>query len=230
MPVTRPSSSPRKRTGLVSSRNSTPSSSAWWTSSARAGISSWSGGRRCRRSRRPGAGPCGRSPWPRCRRRSGHVLALDDGRVVLGEGIGLHQVGAGQVLVGGIDADEVLAGNLHEDGQAGADAEEDGVELLQQFVHGITAADDRVDFDLAPQAFQEVTFLGHDGLGQAEFGDAVDQHAARPVQGLEDGDFMALLDQVAGHGEAGGTGADHGHLLPGGLGLGRQDVFAVLRS
>ena len=47
------------------------------------------------------------------------------------------------------------------------------------------------------------------------------------MQGLEHLDCVAFLDQVAGHGEAGGTGAHHRHLLAGGLGLGRQDVLAV---
>ena len=48
------------------------------------------------------------------------------------------------------------------------------------------------------------------------------------MQGLEHVDFVALLDQVAGHGQAGGTGAHHRHLLAGGFGLGGQDVLAVL--
>ena len=99
---------------------------------------------------------------------------------------------------------------------------------LQEFIHGFGAADDRVDFDLDAHAFQEVTFLGDDGLGQTEFRDAVEQHAAGAVQGLEDGTSVALLDQVAGHGQAGGTGAHHRHLLAGGFGLGGQDVLAVL--
>ena len=113
-------------------------------------------------------------------------------------------------------------------GKPGADAQEDGVEAFQEFIHGFGAADDRIDFDLDPHAFQEVTFLGDDGLGQTEFRDAVEQHAAGAVQGLEDVDFVAFLDQVAGHGQAGGTGAHYRHLLAGGLGLGGQDVLAVL--
>ena len=70
----------------------------------------------------------------------GDILAFDDGRVTFGEGIGLHQVGAGQVFVGRIDADEMFAGDLQEDRQPGADAQEDGVEaLLQEFIHGFAS-------------------------------------------------------------------------------------------
>ncbi len=44
----------------------------------------------------------------------------------------------------------MLAGDLQEHGQAGAHAQEDRVEAFQQFVHGLGAADDRVDLDLGP--------------------------------------------------------------------------------
>ena len=53
-----------------------------------------------------------------------------------------------------------------------------------------------------------------DVLRQAELGDAVDQHAADLVQRLEDGDVVALLDEVAGGGEAGGAAADEATFLP----------------
>ena len=47
--------------------------------------------------------------------------------------VGGHQVDAGEVFVGGVDALEVLAGDVHEHRQAGAVGDEDGVELLAQF-------------------------------------------------------------------------------------------------
>ena len=52
-----------------------------------------------------------------------------------------------------------------------------------------------------PASFSHL--VGDDGLGQTELGDAVDQHAAGGVQGLKDGDLIALLGQVAGAGQAG---------------------------
>ena len=48
------------------------------------------------------------------------------------------------------------------------------------------------------------------------------------MQGLKDGDLMALEDQVAGHRESGGAGAHHRHLLAGGVGLGGQDLLAMV--
>ena len=55
-------------------------------------------------------------------------LPTGNRRVVLREAVGLHQVGARQVLVGRVDAVQVLAGNVQEPGQAGAGAQEDGVD------------------------------------------------------------------------------------------------------
>ena len=79
-----------------------------------------------------------------------------------------------------------------------------------------------------PSAFSLSTSLWHDGLGQTELGDAVDQHAAGGVEGLENGDLIAHLGQVAGAGQAGGAGADHGDLVAVGLGLLRHGVQHVL--
>ena len=44
-------------------------------------------------------------------------------------------------------------------------------------------------------------------------GNAVDQDAARLLQGFEDGDVVAFFHQLACHGNAGGTGADDGDLV-----------------
>ena len=62
----------------------------------------------------------------------GHVAATDDGhavavqhRRVRGLPVGAHEVDAGEVLVGGVDALEVLAGHVHEHRQARADGDED---------------------------------------------------------------------------------------------------------
>ena len=43
-----------------------------------------------------------------------HAPPADDRRVVVGKGVGLHQVRAGEILVGRVDAAEVLAGHAHE--------------------------------------------------------------------------------------------------------------------
>ncbi len=75
------------------------------------------------------------------------ALAVEDRSV--GVGIpGPHEVDPGQVLVGRVDALQVLAGDVHEDGQAGADGDEDRVELGSQLGQGECLADDRVRLDL----------------------------------------------------------------------------------
>ena len=154
----------------------------------------------------------------------GHLLALQvhDGSVCALP-VGLHQVDAGEELVGGVDALQVLAGDVHEHGQAGAGADEHGLELhlLHQLVDGDGPANHRVGLDLHAQVLQPVHFLLDDGLGQTELGDAVDQHAAGQVQGLEHGDLIPLPGQVAGAGQAGGAGADDRHAMAVGGGSGR---------
>ena len=128
---------------------------------------------------------------------------------------GAHQVDPGEVFVGAQHALEVLAGHVHEDRQPGADRDEDRVELLAQLGQGVRLADDRVRLDLDAVGDQPVDLGLDDGLGQAELGDAVDQHAARGVEGLEDGDVVAGPGELAGGGQPGRTGADDRDALAG---------------
>ena len=129
-------------------------------------------------------------PQRRARRVHGHVAAADHGHlfahahggVRLREGVGLHQVDAGQKLVGRVDAVEVLAGDALEARQARAGADEHGlVALVKQFFQRHGAADDHVGFDLHAQRLDGGDLLAHKALGQAELGNAVDQHAAGGV-------------------------------------------------
>ena len=66
-----------------------------------------------------------------------------------------------------------------------------------------------------------------DRLGQAELGNAVDEHAAQLVQRLKDAHAMALLDEVAGGGEAGRAAADDGHAFARGRRDGGQAELAA---
>src|SRR5699024_10719822 len=160
----------------------------------------------------------------------GHLFSHVDVGVAVAA-VGLHQVGAGQELVGGVDALQAFAGDAHKAGQAGAGADKDGLVAVfaHQLVHGQDAADDHVALDVHAQGLQALDLLLDDGLGQAELGDAVHQNAARHVQGLVDGDLIAHLGQVAGGGQAGRARADDGHLVPveGGHGGAGMDVFPV---
>ncbi len=162
----------------------------------------------------------------------GHVAAADDGggAGVLQGGVvplpvGLHQVDTGQVLVGGVHPRQGLAGDAHKHGQARAGTDEHGlIALLKHFVNVEGLADDHIGLQIHAQGGELVHLVLHDGLGQAELGDAVHQHAAGGVEGLEDGDLVAVLGQIAGAGQAGGAGAHHRHLDAIGLGLLRHGV------
>ncbi len=57
--------------------------------------------------------------------------------------------------------------------------------------------------------------MPHDLLRQAEFGDAVDEHAADLVQGLEHGDLVPLDRQIAGAAQSGRPAADDRHFFTG---------------
>ena len=104
-------------------------------------------------------------------------------------------------------------------GQTGARGDEDGVEALlgHQLVDGDRAPDDDVGLEANAHLAQRCSDLAPDDvLRQAELGDAVDEDAADLVQGLEDGDLVAALDEVARGAEGRGAAADDGDPLAGG--------------
>ncbi len=61
---------------------------------------------------------------------------------------------------------------------------------------------------MTPSSLQPVDLGLDDVLRQAELRDAVDEHAAGGVEGLEDRDVVAELGELAGRGQAGRPGAD----------------------
>ncbi len=103
-------------------------------------------------------------------------------------------------------------------GRPGAVGDEHRVEFLGDLVHGEGSADDHVALDLHPQGLEVLHLPVDDGLGQAELGDAVAQHPAGVVQGLEHVHLVPHARQFAGGGEAAGARAHHGHLETGLLG------------
>ena len=181
-------------------------------------------------------------PQRRARRVHGHVAAADHGHLLahahggvgLREGVGLHEVDAGQKFVGRVHAVEVLAGDALKARKPRAGADEHSVvALVEQFVQGDRAADHGVCLDLHAQRLDGGDLLAHQALGQAEFGDAVDQHAAGGVQRLVDGYIVTQLGEVARAGQARGAGADHGHataVLLGGLRRGAALCHGVVRA
>jgi len=145
---------------------------------------------------------------------NGDLFAGADGGLAGGQ-ISLHQVGAGQKLVGRVDALQALAGDAHEAGQTGTGAYEHGLVavLVHQLVDGEHLANDHIALKINAHLLQAVDLLLHDGLGQTELRDAVHQHAAGHMQGLVNGDLIAKLCQIACGGQAGRACADDGHLV-----------------
>ena len=107
-----------------------------------------------------------------------HIAAADDGDLpagadggLAGGQISLHQIGAGEELVGGVDALQALARDAHEAGQAGTGTHEDGLVavLTHQLVDGEHLADDPIalksDFILS---LCELVVGGKDGLMPVE--------------------------------------------------------------
>ena len=133
--------------------------------------------------------------------------------------VGGHQVHAGEILVGGIDALEVFAGHIHEHRQARAVRDVNGVELLAQFRQGVSASDDDVALDLHAHFLQALDFLLHDFFRQPKLRDAVNQNAARFVQRFVNRHVMPAADQFAGRSQTGRPGADNCHAFAGGRGL-----------
>ena len=157
----------------------------------------------------------------------GDVARADDGRHVDGHERGVvalvvsvHEVDAGEELVGGEHAAVAQTGDVLELRQAGARADEHGLVLVvaeevvgvlaEQLVDAHALADGRVAHDVDAHGHELVDLLLHDGLRQTELGDAVSQHAAGLVEVLIDGHVVAELGQVARAGEAGRAGADDG--------------------
>ena len=150
----------------------------------------------------------------------GHIAAADNGGAFphFNGGIGMrkvisfHQIGAGQKLIGAVYAVEVFSGDLHEIGQTGTAADVDGVETVigLQLIQRQHFADDHIALDVHALIFQGFDLFFHQLFGEAELGDAVDQHAAGLVESFKDRHLIAQLDEISGHGETAGAAADDG--------------------
>ncbi len=158
----------------------------------------------------------------RARRVHRHVAAADDGdflrlenRRVVVLPVSLHQVDPREELVGGVDAHKALPRDVHEPRKAGPRADEHGLKaVLEQLVDRKDLADHHVRFNLDALPPEAVDLPLHNLLGQAELRDAVHQHAAGGVQGLEHRDRVPHGGEVARAGQASRPGPHHGDLMP----------------
>ena len=132
------------------------------------------------------------------------LLALIDGGVVFFFP-GVHEVGAGEHLIGREDTVEVLAGYVHEAGKPCSRADEHGVEALfiHEGVYGESAPHHYVCLDLHAELLHACHLSGHYALlGETEFRNAVYEHASSLVEGFEDCHVVAEASKVAGAGES----------------------------
>ena len=141
-----------------------------------------------------------------------HVAATDHGdfladivRGLIAFLIGEQQVVTRQELVGRNHAAEVLARHVHHHREASARADKHSLKAFafHQLVDGDGAADDHVFLKLGAQLTHTIHLFLHDGvLRQTERRNAIHQHTAQLVQGLEDGDVVTHGEQVFGAGQA----------------------------
>ena len=159
-----------------------------------------------------------------------HGLAVPEGRVRLVLVVGLHEVRAGEVLVGAEDAREVLAVDAHELRQARARAHEDGVKaVLREEVRNLArTADAVVRLDLHADLLKTLDLVLDDRLRETELRNAVDQDAAALVEGLEHRDLVTGLGAVRRAGDRRGTRTDDRDLLAGLRRAGHGLLVAVL--
>ncbi|MPM60295.1 hypothetical protein SDC9_107146 [bioreactor metagenome] len=143
--------------------------------------------------------------------------------------IRLHQVAAGQVLVGRENTYVVLPLNPHELGKAGTRTYEYCIKAIT--IHQIAdltgLAHQIVALDLNAHLHQIVQLMLHDLLGKTEFRNSVDQYATCFVQGFEHHYLMPFPAQVSCSGDACGTSTHHRHFLAS-LCLDGRDFFQIM--
>ncbi len=120
-----------------------------------------------------------------------------------------RQVAAHDELGGLVNASQILAGQLDGMPERGADAQEEGVVLLQQVVHLDISPDAGVEDEFHADEAQVSDLFIHDRLAQFEAGDAVDEQAAGSGPFFVNDDCMPAAGELFGDGDAGRTAADN---------------------
>ncbi len=129
------------------------------------------------------------------------------------------EVATDEEFGGAVDAFEVFAFDAHFVADAGAGADEDGVEaLLEEFVDGDVAADVGVADEGDAHGLEVGDVFVDDVFAHFEVGDAVDEDAAGLGPVFVDGDAVPFVGELFGDGEAGGAGADDGDFEAGRFG------------
>src|ERR1035437_2051049 len=144
------------------------------------------------------------------------ALQIEHRLVISWKLVGLHQVDASQEFIRGVDAVEMLTRNVHELRESGAGADVDCVVTFfsDEFIDGHGSTYDHISLELDSHLAHVVELLVDDLFGQAEFGNAIDEHTAEFMERFKNTNLVTLLDEIAGNGETRGTAAYDGELLP----------------
>ena len=124
-----------------------------------------------------------------------------------------------------VDAVEIDAGNGEIAAAMRADCNQDGIEVAAQIGDGEVAAGRMIEFQRDIAGGENLAHLRfHHVAGQAIFGQAEIEHAARHLRGFKDGDGVAHQGKIVGGRKSHRTGAHDGN-AKGKLGLGAAGVY-----
>ena len=122
---------------------------------------------------------------------NGDFFVSLDGRCRMGKPVSLHEIHTGQIFICRINTIQVFSGDIHEPGKTCAGSDKNCIECLKKFIDGPCLSHNEIGNNLYPKAFHIFNFPRNDGLGKAEFGNAVGENAAGFMEGLEDGNLVA---------------------------------------
>lgn len=129
--------------------------------------------------------------------------------------VGFHEVGARQIFIRAEYADEILTLDIHELRQSRARADKYGIKAVffEKLFDFAGAADDIVEFDFYAESLEIVDLVLNDRFGEAEFGNSVNENAARFVKGFEHRDVVTGFRTVGGACDRCGARADYGDTI-----------------
>ena len=132
-------------------------------------------------------------------------------------GIGSHQIGTGQELIGREYAESLLTRNVHEAGKSCTRADKDSIKafLVHQILNRGGVSDNTVGLDGNTESLYILDFLGNNTLlRKTELRNSIDKYAAGLVKRLKNANLIAKLCQISCAGKTGRACSDHSNLLP----------------
>ena len=125
----------------------------------------------------------------------------------------VHQVHAGQVLIGWHNVQGILARNIHEVRQTCTRTHEDALEtLFVQVLYGNCLTNNAVGNEFYTHFLKILNFYIHDGIRQTELWNTIFQYSANLVKCLEYSYVESLLGHIACETQTGRTRAYYCYL------------------